>query len=48
MLAPFWSSTLLPASPPPRTLSAASVSTPYASTKATASASSSMLPATIS
>ena len=48
MVAPLRSSTVLPARPPPSTSSAASVSTPYASRNTIASASSSMLPATMS
>ena len=48
MFGRFWSSTFEPARPPPRTSKAASVSTPYASRKTRASASTSMLTATIS
>src|SRR6266568_1114883 len=46
--APLRCSTVLPASPPPRTRSAASVSTPWASRNTIASATSSMMPATMS
>jgi hypothetical protein len=47
MFGPLRCSTVLPARPPPSTSNAAFVSTPYASRNTTASASSSMFPATI-
>ena len=48
MFGPLRFSTVLPARPPPSTSSAAFMSTPYASRNTTASARTSMLPATIS